>query len=224
MSKNPRSNFDLKLTGFILQKDVYTTNLLYSYNLFPLKSLRKRLPFRNPHPENEISKNYSVNILRKNENNTPNFDISKNYLDFIKKPKIRNLKKLKLKFPMPKGKIMSLNNLIFYQEMSDKNIRIKNIDDDSNITSNNGKKILYKFKDTKHTKMQPMLPLIPLNTFKQVSKKERNKSMSLSNERLKNMIENLNDEMKNIKIFEAKRRKIRDKFFNTQIYVNNILK
>ena len=72
--------------------------------------------------------------------------------------------------------------------------------------------------------MQPMLPLIPLNTFKQVSKKERNKSMSLSNERLKNMIENLNDEMKNIKIFEAKRRKIRDKFFNTQIYVNNILK
>ena len=125
---------------------------------------------------------------------------------------------------MPKGKIMSLNNLIFYQEMSDKNIRIKNIDDDSNITSNNGKKILYKFKDTKHTKMQPMLPLIPLNTFKQVSKKERNKSMSLSNERLKNMIENLNDEMKNIKIFEAKRRKIRDKFFNTQIYVNNILK
>ena len=38
------------------------------------------------------------------------------------------------------------------------------------------------------------------------------------------MIENLNDEIKNIKIFEAKRRKIRDKFFNTQIYVNNILK
>jgi hypothetical protein len=165
-----------------------------------LKSLRQRLPFRNPPKENEISKNYSVNILRKNEYNTPNFSINKKYEDFINKPKIKNLKKLKLKFPIPKGKIMSLNNLIFYQEMSDKNIRLKNIDDDSNITSNNGKRILYKFKDTKHLRMQPMLPLIPLNSFKQSKKKERNNSMSLSKARLKNVIENLNDEIKNIKI------------------------
>ena len=40
------------------------------------------------------------------------------------------------------------------------------------------------------------------------------------------MIDHLNDELKNIKIFEAKRKQniIRDKFFNTQIYVNNIIK
>ena len=36
------------IVGFILQKDVYTTNLLYANDKFPTKSLRKALPFRKP--------------------------------------------------------------------------------------------------------------------------------------------------------------------------------
>ena len=222
MSYNFLSKLDLIPTGFILQKDVYTTNLLYANNQFPLKSLRQRLPFRYPSPEKE-NPNYSVTNLRHNESSSI-LDIKNNDLNYSVQPKIKNLKKiLKMKYPIPKGKIISLKNLNFYQEMNDKNIRVKNIDDDLNITSNKGRKILYKFKNNKSN--MPILPLIPtINDMNNQIKKE--KSMNLSNKRLKNMIDHLNDELKNIKIFEAKRKQniIRDKFFNTQIYVNNIIK
>ena len=222
MSYNFLSKLDLIPTGFILQKDVYTTNLLYANNQFPLKSLRQRLPFRYPSPEKE-NPNYSAINLRHNESSSI-LDIKNNDLNYSVQPKIKNLKKiLKMKYPIPKGKIISLKNLNFYQEMNNKNIRVKNIDDDLNITSNKGRKILYKFKNNKSN--MPILPLIPkINDMNNQIKKE--KSMSLSNKRLKNMIDHLNDELKNIKIFEAKRKQniIRDKFFNTQIYVNNIIK
>ena len=33
------------IMGFILQKDVYTTNLLYANDQFPTRSLRKTIPF-----------------------------------------------------------------------------------------------------------------------------------------------------------------------------------
>ena len=216
------SKLDLIPTGFILQKDVYTTNLLYANNQFPLKSLRQRLPFRYPSPERE-NLNCSVNNLRQNENSS-NLNIKNNDLNYFVQPKIKNLKKiLKMKYPIPKGKIMSLKNLNFYQEMNNKNIRVKNIDDDLNITSNKGRKILYKFKNNKSN--MPTLPLIPIKNYRIINGKKE-KSMSMSNVRLKNMIDHLNDELKSIKIFEAKRKQniIKDKFFNTQIYVNNIIK
>ena len=224
MSYNFHSKLDLNPTGFILQKDVYTTNLLYAYNRFPLKSLRKSLPFRHPPSEKEHP-NYSVKNLRQNKSiSIP--EINKNDLNSSAQPKIKNLKQLKVKYPIPKGKIMSLKNLNFYQDISKKNIKIKNIDDDLNITSKNGRKLFYKFKYTKPLNIKtPMLPLIPLKNFGN-EKKRKEKSMSLSNARLKKIIEHLNDELKGLKIFEAKRKQkmIREKFFNTQIYIKNIIK
>ena len=224
MSYNLLSKLDLIPTGFILQKDVYTTNLLYANNQFPLKSLRERLPFLHPSQEKK-NLNYSVNNLRLNES-TSNLDKNNNDLNYSARSKIKNLKKiLKMKYPIPKGKMMSIKDLNFYQEMSNKNIRVKNIDDDLNITSNKGKKILYKFKNTK-SPIMPKLPLIPTKNYNNNNQnKEKSLSMSMSSARLKNVIDHLNEDLKNIKIFEAKRKEniIRDKFFNTQIYVNNII-
>ena len=224
MSYNFLPKLDLNPTGFILQKDVYTTNLLYAYNQFPLKCLRKSLPFRHPPSEKEHL-NYSVKNLRQNKSIfIP--EINENDLNFSAQKKIKNLKQLKVKYPIPKGKIMSIKDLNFYQDISKKNIRIKNMDDDLNITSNNGRKIFYRFKNTKPTNIKtPKLPLIPLKNFGN-EKKRKEKSMSLSNDRLKKMIDHLNDELKGLKLFEAKRKQqiIREKFFNTQIYIKNIIK
>ena len=204
-------------TGFILQKDVYTTNLLYSYDQFPLKALRSRLPFR---PKKKENPNYSVQILREN-GNISDFTENKRYFYSFNSFKPKLLKNRKLFFPLPKKRIYSLNNLNYYEEISKKNLQIKNIDDDLNITSNNGRKIYYKFKETNSFKgKKDLLPMIPLT----YSRKKR-KQGSLTNVSMKNKIERLNDELKIIKKIESHRKKsfVRDKFFNTQIYINNII-
>ena len=92
MSYNLLSKLDLIPTGFILQKDVYTTNLLYANNQFPLKSLRERLPFLHPSQEKK-NLNYSVNNLRLNES-TSNLDKNNNDLNYSARSKIKNLKKI----------------------------------------------------------------------------------------------------------------------------------
>ena len=133
-------------SGFILQKDVYTTNLLYANDQFPLKQLSKILPFRPPTGRIPQDPSTCVTIIRQNgfiSYNTENESIffSKNTF----KPK--KLMNRKLKFPIPKYRLPPLSANDFYSNIRDKNIRIKYIEDDLNITSKNGKKILYSFKD-----------------------------------------------------------------------------
>ena len=128
--------------GFILQKDVYTTNLLYAYDQFPLTSLRKRIPFRHHKKENP---NKSVIIVRQNGCISDNAK-SKHSFYLVNTFKPKHLFKKKLLFPIPKSKSIPLTYMNLYEEISKKDIKVKNIDDDLNITSNNGRKILYKFK------------------------------------------------------------------------------
>ena len=137
-------------SGFILQKDVYTTNLLYANDQFPLKRLSKILPFRPPTGIAPQDPSNCLTIIRQNgffSFNAENENIF--YAKSTFKPK--KLKNRKLKFPIPKYKLPPLTSTDFYSNLKDKDIRIKYIDDDLNITSKNGKKIFYTYKESNYS-------------------------------------------------------------------------
>lgn len=133
-------------SGFILQKDVYTTNLLYANDQFPIKKLSTILPFRPPTGRVPQDPSNCVTIIR--QNGFISYNIENENIFYSKNSfKPKKLKHRKLKFPIPKYKLPPLTSADFYSSLRDKNIRIKYIDDDLNITSKNGKKIFYTFKD-----------------------------------------------------------------------------
>ena len=161
-------------SGFILQKDVYTTNLLYANDQFPIKKLSKLLPFRPPTGCIPQDPSTCLKIIRQNgfiSYNTENKTIfySKNTF----KPK--KLNNRKLKFPIPKYKLPPLSATDFYGSLRGKNIRIKYIEDDLNITSKKGKKIFYTFKEHYFSKYESKEKSPKKNIIK---KKKQNKSMN----------------------------------------------
>ena len=163
-------------SGFILQKDVYTTNLLYANDLFPIKKLSEILPFRPPTGRVPQDPSVCLTIIRQNgffSINTENENIF--YAKSTFKPK--KLKDRKLKFPIPKFKLPPLSATDFYSNLRNKNIRIKYIDDDLNITSKNGKKIFYTFKDSNYSNYEPKPRFINKNN---IIKKKENKRQSYS--------------------------------------------
>ena len=221
--------------GFILQKDVYTTNLLYANDQFPLTALKKRLPFRPKSGKKIQNPNHSVRILRENGNVSENSE-SKKLFYLLNNFKPKQLKNKKLKFPLPKLKAFPLSHLNLYEEISKKDLRIRNIDDDLNITSNNGRKIFYKFKEKKLTNPKKFkksnFPLIYKRKNKNMNnslhnkilkKKENDKSMDKISFRY--IVGQLNNELKDIKKNEKERKRafMKDKFFSTQIYFENLL-
>ena len=111
--------------GFILQKDVYTTNLLYANDQFPLTELKNRLPFRRRSMKRKQDPSNSMRIIRIRSEISENLEQKNKY---YLKPK--QLKYQKLKFPLPKLKIMPLSNLNLHQEINVKNVKIKNIDNE----------------------------------------------------------------------------------------------
>ena len=125
---------------------------------------------------------------------------------------------------MPKSVPIPLTNSNYYEEISKKDIKIKNIDDDLNITSNNGRKIFYRFKETNFLgNKKTLLPSISANNF-YASNRRNKEETSLGKFSLKNIINQLNDDLREIKQQELDRKKsfIKDKFFSTQIYINRI--
>ncbi len=117
-------------SGFLLQKDVYTTNLLYEHNKFPILPKKKLFPFRNYDIyKKEINLQNSFIILNHNRSDKSIFP----------KKKIT-----KLKFPLPKAEISS--NSDFYTHLHG-NIKLKYMEDDLNISSRRGKRIEYFFKE-----------------------------------------------------------------------------
>ena len=216
-------------SGFILQKDVYTTNLLYANDQFPLKALKKRLPFR---PQKMQNPCHSVRILRENGNISERSKTKQLfYLQNNFKPKKLILKKLK--FPLPKTKIFPLTCLNLNEKINKKDVKIKNMDDDLNITSNTGRKIIYRYKENKLSNDQkPNFPILfrrrkqknnkNFNNNKSNTKREKDKIMDKIS--LRHIVSQLNDELKNIRQIEKDRKRsfIRDKFFSTQIYAGNI--
>ena len=136
----------LPIVGFILQKDVYTTNLLYANDQFSTKSLRKTLPFRSGSGRKPNNPSSSLTILRQNgfiSDNSLDEDIF--YMRNTFKPK--KLHNKQLKFPLPKIKPIPLTNSILREDICKQDIRIKYMEDDLNITSKFGKKIVYNLKE-----------------------------------------------------------------------------
>ena len=230
-NNNIYSKAELPPCGFILQKDVYTTNLLYANDQFPLKSLKKRLPFRPRSGKKMQNPSHSVIIIRERGNVHENDEKKNKYLSNIYKPKLLNNRKLK--FPLPKIKTFPLTYLNLHEEISKKDVKIKNMDDDLNITSNNGRKIFYRFKENKLSNLQrPNFPPIVnkrlINMRLNLKYKHRKRSdndKSRDRISLNNIVNQLNNELKNIRQIELERKRsfIKDKFFSTQIYVENIL-
>ena len=134
-----------KLSGFILQKDVYTTNILYENNLIPDTSkLKYILPFR---PKSgRIPQDPSTCIRIMKQIYPIPFVTNMDNIFFIKKNlKLKKLKNKKLKFPLPKMKLRPISSNDFYTNIRGK--RARNIEDDLNITTRHGKKIYYSFKN-----------------------------------------------------------------------------
>jgi hypothetical protein len=221
MSINIFTKIEYPPSGFILQKDVYTTNLLYANDQFPLTYLKQRLPFR---PPKKLNPNNSVKILRQNGKVSDNSENKKEFYFFNTfKPKYLNKKKLK--FPIPQVKTIPLTNLNLYEEISKKDIKIQNIDDDLNITSNNGRKIFYRFKEHKiFTDKKSVFPPISLSTNFANAKKLREET-SMAKISLKNLINQLNEELRDLRQMELERKKsfYKDKFFSTQVDLNKLL-
>ena len=221
MSHNIYAKIEYPPCGFILQKDVYTTNLLYANNQFPLTSLKKRLPFR---PPKRLNPNNSVTVLRQNGKISDNAENKKEFYFFNTfKPKYLN--KRKLKFPIGQSKPIPLRKINLYEEISKKDIKIKNIDDDLNITSNNGRKIYYRFKENKlFSTKKPLIPSISANNFYGNNKKGKEET-SMAKISLKNLINQLNEELRSLRQMDLDRKRsfIKDKFFSTQIYINKLI-
>ena len=222
-------------SGFILQRDVYTTNLLYANNQFPLKSLKQRLPFRPKSGKRTQNPNDSIRILRENGNISQNSD-KKNKFYSLNNFKPRYLNKQKLKFPLIRIKAFPLTNLNLHEDISKKDVKIKNMDDDLNITSNKGRKIFFRFKDEKKISnvKNVSLPMITPNNISFINKKyniifkhrkKNQNDISMDKISLNNIVDDLNKELNLIKRDEKKRKRsfIKDKFFSTQIYVENII-
>ena len=134
-----------KLSGFILQKDIYTTNILYENNLIPDTSkLKYILPFR---PKSgRIPQDPSTCIRIMKQIYPIPFVTNMDNIFFIKKNlKSKKLKNKKLKFPLPKMKLRPISSNDFYTNIRGK--RARNIEDDLNITTRHGKKIYYSFKN-----------------------------------------------------------------------------
>ena len=143
MNLNPENSH--KLSGFILQKDVYTTNILYENNLIPDTSkLKYILPFR---PKSgRIPQDPSTCIRIMKQIYPIPFVTNMDNIFFIKKNlKSKKLKNKKLKFPLPKMKLRPISSNDFYINIRGK--RARNIEDDLNITTRHGKKIYYSFKN-----------------------------------------------------------------------------
>ena len=125
-------------SGFVLQKDVYITNILYASNLYKTQSLLKSVPFI-PIPRKPKNPSRSMKIIREKPDSIEN----DNEIKYFKK----KLKNKKLIFPLPKSLMIPLTAADFYKNLRDKNIKIKYMMDDLNINSDKSKKIFYHFKE-----------------------------------------------------------------------------
>jgi hypothetical protein len=150
-------------SGFLLQKDVYTTNLLYEHNKFPILPIKNLFPFRN------------YDIYKKNINLQNSFIIlnhNRSERCILPKKKIT-----KLKFPLPKPELST--KIDFYSHLQG-NIKLKYMDDDLNISSRRGKRIDYFFKEE-----EPRQIIFEnnINKYKNLLHKYNSKSLSYTTKR-----------------------------------------
>ena len=137
-------NAENRFGGFLLQRDINTTNLLLNCNQFSMKNIKDYLQFRPMSGKKPENPNRSLKILRQNGNISENTENDKKfYLLSTFKPK--KLKHKKLKLPLPYMKTIPLYKTFY--SYSSSNTKIKCMEDDLNITSKYGKKVVYNMKE-----------------------------------------------------------------------------
>lgn len=134
-------NLRLPPSGFILQKDVYTTNLLYANDQLSPEKKNSWFSFRSIPTHLPNNPGRSLRIFNETECSFSNFNMSSS--------KSKKMIKTKLKFPLPKIVMppISLNN--YNKNLCKRDLNILFIEDDLNIASNKGKKIFYNYKKNK---------------------------------------------------------------------------
>jgi len=111
-----------KLSGFILQKDVYTTNILYENNLIPIRNIKHILPFRPKSGRIPQDPTPCVKII-KQIGPIPNIPKLEDFFIFKKNFRTKKLKKRKLKFPLPKLRLRPISSNDFYKHLRNKNLK-----------------------------------------------------------------------------------------------------
>ena len=231
MSSNIRSMKNLvtksvgkPIDGFIMQKDLFSSNILYEHTKLSLKNLKKIIPFREAIniPKRSIKLNDSLKILHKNGKITKNSDnLSKFYSICSYKPK--QLTHRKLKFPLPL--ITLAKNFSSEKNNTTKeNNLLTNFEDDLNITSNkNNKKaknkiLMNRNSQTNLTIKFPTVCITNRNHYISVLHK-RKKGSGFNSPYIKKDIININKYLLEMKEDEIERKKsfIKEKFFRTQI-------
>ena len=124
-----------KISGFILQKDVYTTNLLYENDLLQSKGLKYILPFRPKSGRIPQDPRPCLKILKQNIFIPYDIKIEEN---IFKGYKTKKLRKKKLKFPLPKHRLRPISSNDFYKSISNK-AYIKKIPNITNFLKSNQK-------------------------------------------------------------------------------------
>ena len=133
-----------RLSGFILQKDVYTTNILYENNLVCDSNLKNIVPFRPKSGRVPQDPTTCIQIL-KQICPIPLTTKNSNVFLFRNKIKTKKLKNKKWKFPLPKIRLRPISSNDFYKSIRGENIKTQNIEDDLNITSKHNKKIYFSY-------------------------------------------------------------------------------
>ena len=202
------------IMGFILQKDVYTTNLLYANDQFPTRSLRKTIPFIKKPWMKDVNPSSCITITREKNSileKNSEFILDKNFL--FKHKKLRGRK---LKFPLPKMKTVALSNSILQEEICKDDVTIKYLKDDGNITSTPGKKFKYTLKSKTNRYLKKNDFSVSFNNTSQ-----SNNSLKL----------NLNDESEKqkynspLKTYTGDKKRINDRKIKlSKIHSKNIIK
>jgi hypothetical protein len=152
MESSSQLKFNAPLpSGFILQKDVYITNLLYANDQLPIIKIAKLLPFRPASGWMPQDPSSCLQIVRQN-GLLSLYPENESLFYSKKKVKPKKLNNRKLKFPIPKYRYPPLSAADFHKHLRQQGIRIKYIDDDLNITSKKGKRIIYTFREDYYLK------------------------------------------------------------------------
>lgn len=139
--------------GFLFQKDIYTTNLLFFHQKCKKDEVPKFLDIYD-----RVDKKYDLLPLlqiKKEENNLSSTSFTRSAAS--------KRRQKKLKFPLPKVKIQSLSSIDFYQKYKG-DYKLCYIDDDLNITSKKMKKFVYCSKEpTQQTRTTDVINLNKIN-------------------------------------------------------------
>lgn len=144
MKEKPFVSLKRPPSGFFLQKDVYTSNILYANTQLLSKVPMKWLPFRTVPSHKPDNPSKSLKIVNEKCSTISNEDSK---ISFSLRNRPKKLINSKLSFPLPKIIIPPLTTMNFDKALCKKDLKIKYMEDDLNISSRKARKIIYNYKN-----------------------------------------------------------------------------